>query len=155
MIRNMNDYFPNVIGYSDHITQETFLNSPVYAFMIGANIIEKHFTLNRFLPDNDHWHSLTSITLKANINMLKEASILLGEYHKKPIDAEMGFINLARRSLAAKKMIEEGHILKENDLKTIRPGTGVPPREIDKIIGLKAKKKIDKNAILRYDMIDE
>ena len=155
MIRNMNDYFPNVIGYSDHITQETFLNSPVYAFMIGANIIEKHFTFNRFLQDNDHWHSLTTTSLKANINMLKEASILLGEYHKKPLEEETDFINLARRSLAVKETIEEGHILKENDLKTIRPGTGIPPREINKVIGSKAKKKIDKNAILYYTMISE
>ena len=154
MIRNLNDYFPNVVGYSDHINQDTFLNTPLYAFLVGANIIEKHFTFNRFLTGNDHWHSLTPLTLRANIRLLLEAQRLLGDYHKSALDSEARFITFGRRSLAAKNDIEEGQIIKEKDLITLRPGTGIPPYEIDKIIGYKAKKKIDKNSILCYSEIE-
>jgi N-acetylneuraminate synthase len=155
MIRNLNDYFSNVVGYSDHINQDTFLNTPLYAFLVGANIIEKHFTFNRFLTGNDHWHSLTSSTLRANIRLLSEAQKLLGNYHKTTLDSEISFITFGRRSLATKNDIKKGQIIKEEDLIALRPGTGILPFEIDKIIGCKAKNKIDKNTILYYTMISE
>lgn len=155
MIRNMNNYFPNVIGYSDHIKPETLDNSPLYAFLLGANIIEKHFTTDRTLTNNDHIHSYSPAFLSSNIKKLKEAQKFLGEYNKKPTESEKDFIMFGRRSLAVKKDVEKGERLSFENIISIRPGTGISPSEIDNIIGKKANKKIDKNSIIEYNMVEE
>jgi sialic acid synthase SpsE len=153
MIKNMNDFFPNVIGYSDHVKPETLDFSPVCAFLVGANILEKHFTLNRALTNNDHIHSYSPTYLSLCIEKLKEAQEVLGCYHKKPIEAESDFRLLARRSLSINRDINEGEIIQASDIVTLRPGTGIPPSQIENVVGKIARKKIDKNSILYYNII--
>ena len=156
MIKNMNNFFPNVIGYSDHVKPETlqFGSSPVYAFLAGANVIEKHFTLNRTLLNNDHVHSYSPMFLSQCIESLKEAQEILGCYHKKPTESENAFRLLARRSLAVNRSIDKGEKLTFSDIITLRPGTGIPPFQIESVVGKSAKKQIDKNSILYYNLIE-
>jgi len=155
-IRTLNDYFSNVIGYSDHLNPESILNSPLYAFLLGANIIEKHFTIYRFLEGNDHLHSFTPTSLTANIARLKEAQTLMGNPQKRPTESEADFVLMGRRSIAINKEMEKGETITANDLIFLRPGTGIHPYNTDIIIGKKTARKIDKNAIIVYNTdIDE
>jgi len=155
MIKFLNKYYPLPIGYSDHILPETMFYSPTYAFLMGANIIEKHFTLDRSLKGNDHIHSFTPDILKVNIDELNKAKIFIGNYHKGPTESEADFILGARRSLAIKRTIGEGETIGREDIITLRPATGIPPIDVDKVVGCKAKKTIDRNSILYYGMLHE
>ena len=151
VIETLNKYFPNVIGYSDHLNPENVLNSPLYAFLLGARIIEKHFTIYRFLEGNDHQHSLTPTSLTANIARLKEAQILMGCSVKKPTESEADFVLMGRRSLAVNREIQKGEIITASDLISLRPGTSIPPYDINITIGKKTARKIDKNKTISYN----
>jgi N-acetylneuraminate synthase len=153
VIETLNTYFSNIIGYSDHLNPENILNSPLYSFLLGARIIEKHFTIYRFLEGNDHHHSLTPTSLHANIERLREAQTLLGNPKKRPAESEADFVLMGRRSLAVNREMQKDEIITINDLISLRPATGIPPHEIDTIIGKKTTRKIDKNKIIVYNDI--
>ena len=156
MIRNLNDFFEKfVVGYSDHIRPETLDNSPLYAFLMGANVIEKHFTTDRNIVENDHIHSYSPAFLSANVERLKEAQVAFGDCHKKPIEAERNLILFGRRSVAANQFIQKGELILHTKLKTIRPATGIQPYDIGQVIGKRAKQNIDKNTIIEYNMLGD
>ena len=151
VIRNLDKYFPHVIGFSDHLDPGKFAHGPLYAYIAGANILEKHFTLYRFYEGNDHLHSYIPAMLSSAIRSIKEAQILLGSNFKKALECEKDFVLLGRRSLAAKRGIEKGKVLIEDDLTSLRPATGIPPFAIESVIGRRTAKAIDKNEILQYN----
>jgi sialic acid synthase SpsE len=155
VIGNLNRYFsPNVIGFSDHLNPSDFSDGPLYAYIAGANILEKHFTLYRFYEGNDHLHSYIPAMLSSEIRKIKEAKILLGSNRKTALECERDFVIFGRRSLAAKRRIEIGETITEDDLTTLRPATGLPPYAIESVIGHKAAKTIDKNEILHYNHLE-
>lgn len=120
-IRNLNmNYEDHVIGYSDHSSdfQNVILSS---AHLLGANIIEKHFSLDRTIKTGDHFHSITPTMLTTIREALAVDRIILGEYDEKyPIGAELDTYNIGRRKSMLLRDMKSGEVITENDIINIK-----------------------------------
>ncbi len=157
MIKHLKRSFPQcIIGYSDHTIPDSAMTAVVSSFMLGAEVIEKHFTFNKDLKGNDHYHAMDINDLKNLNKILDKISILLGkESIKRPIDNELLSRKNARRSIVLKKNLSANEIIKENDLTYKRPGTGISPVFWDEIIGKKVKYALQEDYILKWnDIVD-
>lgn len=125
------------VGYSDHTQGITV---PIAAVALGAEVIEKHFTLNRNMIGPDHRASLEPDELKEMIRAIRNVEASLGDGVKKPSRSEKKNINIVRKSIVAKINITKGTIFCESNLTTKRPGTGISPMEWNCVIGQKAKR---------------
>ena len=130
------------VGYSDHTKS---FEVPIAAVASGATIIEKHFTKNRNLEGPDHLASLEPSELSDMVSSIRNTEILLGSSEKKPSPEELKNLNVIRKSIVAKKRIEKGDILDENNLTTKRPGDGLSPMEWDSVLNTVAKKQFEKD----------
>ena len=140
-----------LIGYSDHTKGRLV---PIMAVTMGACIIEKHFTLDKKMKGPDHKASMEPDELKQMIADIRDAERALGSPDKKPTNSEKTTMKLVRKSIVAKKDIKKGKIITKDMLLIKRPGTGLEPVYIDKIIGKKAKCDISKDEILQKNMVD-
>lgn len=137
------------IGYSDHVKTETANNDQILlAIAQGATVIEKHFTHDKTIKGNDHYHAVNEVELKNLMDRIRLSELLLGsndEFLDRGLkNQELSILN-ARRSLYYIKDIEAGSELKQGDFIAKRPGHGVSPKEIKQIIGKKL------NADVFYD----
>jgi len=139
-------------GYSDHT--ESYIN-PVAASTMGISMYEKHFTLDKKLPGPDHRMSLNPNELKRTIKLIRETEISLGKFKKTVLKCEVENREKLRKSLVARLDILKGTKVTEDFLTSKRPGTGIPPSKISKIIGKIAQKNIPKNTILKKDMFEK
>lgn len=133
------------IGYSDHTQGITV---PIAAVALGAEVIEKHFTLNRNMIGPDHRASLEPDELKEMIRAIRNVEASLGDGVKKPSESEKKNIEIARKSIVAKCNIAKGTLLNGENLTTKRPGTGISPMEWDYVIGQKAKRDFDMDEMI-------
>ena len=146
VIQELKNEFGLRVGYSDHTSG---INVSLAAVAIGAEIIEKHFTLDRNMKGPDHKASLEPQELRNLVKSIREVEIALGESEKNATKSEMKNRTLARKSIVAAREIYEGEIFNEEMLTTKRPGNGISPMNWGKVIG--------KTAIKHYmpnDMID-
>jgi len=125
------------VGYSDHTLG---IEVDIAAVAMGANIIEKHFTLDKTMDGPDHKASLEPKELKAMVNAIRNIEKALGDYEKKPSPSESVNIDFARKSIVAKININKGEVLSENNLTIKRPGNGISPMKWDRVIGTIAVK---------------
>jgi len=125
------------VGYSDHSQGITI---PIAAAARGTALIEKHFTLDRNLPGPDHQASLAPAELKEMVRSIREVEVALGSPRKIATPSELENIPFVRKSLVAKKNIEKGDVLTEDNLGIKRPGGGIEPARYWDYLGLKAKK---------------
>lgn len=123
------------VGYSDH-TQG--IEVPIAAVALGAEVIEKHFTLDRTLPGPDHKASLEPDELAAMVKAIRNIEAALGNADKTVSDSERENIEIARKSIVAAKTIKKGELLNEKNITTKRPGTGLSPMLWNSLIGTKA-----------------
>ena len=133
------------VGYSDHTRD---FEVPIAAVAMGAVTIEKHFTKSRNLDGPDHMASLEPNELSEMVKSIRNTDLLMGNSEKKPSPDELKNLNIIRRSIVAKKRIEKGEILNENNLTTKRPGDGLSPMEWDSIIDTVAKKSFDEDDLI-------
>jgi sialic acid synthase SpsE len=155
MIKDLQKKFPDkIIGYSDH-TLPNDMKVLEMATLLGAVIIEKHFTHDKTLPGNDHYHAMDKDDLKQFYSNIEATFKILGEQYKHPLVTEGPAVKNARRSLVAQKNIPKGKIIEESDLTFKRPADGVSPRFIDEIIGKKAIANIKEDTILKWNMFDD
>lgn len=125
--------FPNIkIGFSDH---SVGCVAAVGACMKDIVMIEKHFTLDKNLPGPDHKASATPEELKELCNNVRRIEILAGEGGKKVTESERRNINIARKSIVARRLIKKGEILTEDNLTCKRPGNGISPMEWYNVLG--------------------
>ena len=136
------------VGYSDHTLG---IEVPVAAVAMGANIIEKHFTLDKNLPGPDHKASLEPDELKEMVNAIRNIEKALGDGIKKPNISEIETMKVARRSLIATRDIRAEEIIKESDITIKRPGTGIPPKFKDIVIGMKLINDIRQDEPFRWE----
>jgi N,N'-diacetyllegionaminate synthase len=130
------------VGYSDHTLG---IEVPIAAVALGACAIEKHFTLDRSLPGPDHAASLEPDELKAMVQAVRNIEkAISGSGIKEPSESEIKNIIVGRKSLFSIRAIEVGEIIQIEDLIALRPGDGISPMEIEKIIGRIVLKRIDK-----------
>ena len=133
----MKEKFNLPVGYSDH-TQG--IEIPVMAAAMGAQIIEKHFTLDKNMEGPDHKASLEPDELKQMVKAIRNVEKAFGDGKKEPQPAEIKNIAIARKSIIAKCNIKKGEIFTEKNLTTKRPGNGISPMKWDEIIGTAATK---------------
>jgi len=129
--------FDIAYGYSDHTLG---IAVPIGAVAMGANIIEKHFTLDKTMEGPDHKASLEPRELKAMVEAIRDIEVALGSSIKKPTPSERPNIEIARKSIVASCDIKKGEILDESNLATKRPAKGISPMRWDEIIGIIAYK---------------
>ena len=142
MITNLKNEFPkNLIGYSDHTKPDKDMSSVVSSYLLGARVIEKHFTFNKNLKGNDHYHSMDKDDLKNMVVKLRHVHSLMGnEKIKKCVKVEKKSRINARRSIYSSKFIKKGTRIGLSDLICKRPGIGLSPLNIYRLIGRKTKK---------------
>ena len=112
------------IGYSDHTLG---IEVPIAAVAIGAKVIEKHFTLDRMMSGPDHLASLEPDELKAMVDAIRNIERAMGDDIKKISKSEGKNINVARKSIVAKKKINRGELFTNDNLTVKRPGTSISP----------------------------
>lgn len=120
------------VGYSDH-TQG--IEVPIAAVALGAQVIEKHFTLSRSLEGPDHLASLEPNELKAMVQAIRNIEKAIGNQEKLPSQSERKNIAIARKSIHYGSDLKKGHIIREVDLVMKRPGDGISPMLYERFIG--------------------
>ena len=125
----LKEEFDVKIGYSDHTLG---IEVPIAAVALGANVIEKHFTLDKNMEGPDHKASLDPLELKEMVNAIRNIeNALMGSGIKEPSDSEMKNIQIARKSIHTNKPLRKGHFINKEDLIMMRPGDGISPMDID------------------------
>jgi len=136
MITSLQQEFPNChIGYSDHTIPSDEMTVLCSSYMLGARVIEKHFTHDKMLQGNDHYHSMDWKDLQNFIQRASNLNLIIGLNRKEPLSSEMNSIKYARRSLYYSNDFKKGHILNVDDFIALRPGQGISPVMIDNITG--------------------
>ena len=120
------------VGYSDHTTG---IEISIAAAVLGATVIEKHFTLDRSLPGPDHKASLEPDELVALVKAIRNIEVALGDGTKMPSDGEAKNKLVARKSIVAKREISKGDSFTEDNLTTKRPGIGISPMKWHEVLG--------------------
>ena len=147
--------FPDIpIGYSDHTIADQAMTVPITAAAMGARVIEKHFTLNKSLPGNDHYLSMDAEDLtrwSASLEILYQAQGTDG--YRSIIEAEQTSRIMARRSLVSRVNIPEGTVIIKEMLTYKRPGTGISPADMDRVVGRQARVAIPEDQTLTWDMV--
>ena len=133
VIETLRARFPElVIGLSDHYNG---IAMAVVAYMLGARVIEKHFTLNHTWKGTDHALSLEPIGMQKMIRDLHRAHVALGDGVKRVIPSEAGAVMKMGKKLVASRRLPAGHVLAERDIAIKSPGDGLPPTELDRVVG--------------------
>lgn len=155
-IVTLKNKYPNIIiGYSDHTKPDEDADIIKTAYNLGALVIEKHFTLDKNLPGNDHYHAMDPGDVRKIVKGIDFINKIRGSYEIKCLDTELTSRQNARRSLVAVCDIKKDNIITKEMLTFKRPGTGIPPSEIKNVIGKTAKVDICEDTILKYSMIEE
>ncbi|MFA6414395.1 MAG: N-acetylneuraminate synthase [Candidatus Paceibacterota bacterium] len=137
-------------GLSDH---SEGISVPVAAVALGAQLIEKHFTLDRTLPGPDHKASLEPDELKKMIGDIRIIERALGSSEKKPVAGELETARVVRKSVVARRDILIGTRITAEDIYIVRPGTGIPPKHFDEILGKTARETISQATPLEWNML--
>lgn len=154
MIKALKRTFPKLkIGYSDHTLPDKNMTILTTAYLYGAEVIEKHFTLDKTLPGNDHYHAGEPEDFANAIYNFKMIEEISGIEEKTVLDCEQIPRREARRSIVLKKNLKAGDIITEQDITFKRPGTGISPKYTDLILGKSVKCDLNEDTILSWDMI--
>ena len=152
MIMDLKTRFPDkIIGYSDH-TLPNDMKVCEIATLLGSIIIEKHFTHDKKLPGNDHYHAMDKEDLKLFRTNLERTFEILGSFKIEALEDEASARANARRSLVALKDIPKGKMIEKEDLTFKRPAHGVSPKFIDEVVGKTALVDIKDDDVIKWDM---
>ena len=143
-------YPQTVIGYSDHTKPEYGYAVIKTAFSLGAKVIEKHFTLDKSLPGNDHYHAMDDNDLKNIKNELEFQKQIIGFVDLTYGKNEMAARENARRSIIITKNKKRGESIEKDDITFKRPGIGILPEEYKQVIGKRLKNDIAEDTILQW-----
>jgi sialic acid synthase len=151
-ISTLKKNFPNnIIGLSDH---ENGIDAASIAYMLGARIFEKHFTLNRSWKGTDQSFSLEPEGLKKLIRNLNRIPSMLGSDVKKVLENEKAPIKKMAKSIVAACEIEKNTIIKLEHLAFKSPGGGLKPYFRDQVLGKKLKIKKNKDDLINFEDIE-
>jgi N-acetylneuraminate synthase len=136
------------IGYSDHTPG---IDIAIAAVALGAEVIEKHFTLDRSLSGPDHAASLQPDELRRMVTGIRNVEAALGTGIKTPAPCELPNMSVARKSVVAARALAAGHKLDATDLEIKRPGNGLPAKLLPALIGRKLRIGLEKDEIISFD----
>ena len=152
MILDLKAKFPDkIIGYSDHTLPKNMKVCEM-ATMLGAIIIEKHFTHDKTLPGNDHYHAMDKEDLKVFRQNHERTFDILGDFKIEALADEEPARQNARRSLVAFRDIPKGKTIEKEDLTFKRPAHGVSPKFIDDVVGKVASQDINDDDVIQWNM---
>ena len=144
VIETLKKVFTDVrVGFSDHVAPDESMMTLATAYLLGAEVIEKHFTLDKSLPGNDHYHSGDPEDFKKAISNFRWIGIVLGSGEKTVLECEQIPRREARRSLVLTRDMKKGEIISENDLMPKRPGTGISPEYSNIVIGRRISRDLE------------
>jgi N,N'-diacetyllegionaminate synthase len=146
----LRETFDVPVGWSDHMLGDEVA---LAAAALGAAIIEKHLTLDRTLPGPDHAASLEPDEFGQLVRGIRMVEAALGSGEKRPTEAEIEIAAAARRSIVAARALHEGQTLSNADVMLRRPGTGLPPTMLQRILGRRAARPIAAGAPLREEWL--
>ena len=142
--------FNVAVGFSDH-TEGNFVAFAAAA--LGAEVIEKHFTLDKNMQGSDHKFSADPAQLWDLVQGIRFIEKALGRSEIRPVPNEMKMRKIVRRSIVAANDLEKGKKINLSDVELKRPGAGIPPKFLNKIIGKKVKKNIKKGELITFKKI--
>jgi len=153
VISTFRERFPGaVIGFSSHDNGIAML---VAAYILGARIVEKHFTLNRASKGTDHAFSLEPVGLRKMVRDLERTHKALGNGLKKIYDSEKAPITKMGKSLVVARDVPSGHILGPGDIVMKSPGGGIPPYELDKVLGRVTLRPLMEDDFLTFEVLSK
>lgn len=154
IISTLKRIFPDItIGYSDHTLPDDTMTILTTAYLLGAEIIEKHFTLDKSLPGNDHYHAGDPEDFRKAVNNFKLVNTVLGQSEKTVLPCELIPRREARRSLVLTRNMKKGEVITETDLIAKRPGTGISPTYQNIVIGRALLQDCPEDTVLTWDMV--
>ena len=144
-MQTLKDRYDVTVGYSDHTRG---LEIAFMAVAMGARIIEKHFTLDRNMEGPDQISSLQPDELKAMVLGIRHIQMAFGDGKKHIQQSEIENIKVARKSLVASRDIKKGELLSMNNICAKRPGSGISPMDIDKVLFSAAIRDFSKDDLI-------
>jgi N-acetylneuraminate synthase len=153
-ITALRDAFPHtIIGYSDHTQpQDSELACPL-AVALGARIIEKHYTLDKSLSEDDHYHAVDTAGLTRLVTNCRDAEQLTSNY-REITASEQPARQFARRSIVAARALKQGTRLTELDLDCKRPGTGLAPIQMPQLLGKILNRDLAEDELLALEFVE-
>jgi len=154
VIETLKKNFPDVkVGFSDHVAPDEGMITLATAYLLGAEVIEKHFTLDKTLQGNDHYHAGDPEDFKKAIANFKLIDSILGSAEKTVLDCELVPRREARRSLVLTRDMKKGEVISEKDIMAKRPGTGISPQYTEIVVGRKILQDLVEDTVLTWDMV--
>jgi N,N'-diacetyllegionaminate synthase len=142
----MRKKFKVPVGYSDHTSSTEIA---IASAALGAEVIEKHFTLNRSMKGPDHKASIEPLEFRKMVESIRNVESAMGDGNKVPSKSEKKNITEVRKSLVAKSDINKGEVFSKKNLTAKRPGNGISPFYFEKVIGKKAKRNFKKDELIK------
>ncbi|MCW5939056.1 MAG: N-acetylneuraminate synthase [Fimbriimonadaceae bacterium] len=139
------------VGYSDHCLGNAVC---LAAVALGAEVVEKHFTLDRELPGPDHRASATPVEISELVKGIDEVIAALGDGIKRPTARESDARLVARKSLMLVLPMPSGSVLRPEDLVAKRPGTGIPPSRLAKVVGRRLARDVEADSPLAWEDLE-
>ena len=154
MIPALKRHFPqHAIGYSDH-TLPKDMHILETATLLGARILEKHFSHDKTLPGNDHYHAMDKLDLRRFVDSMERIRAIVGKPDLTSLPSEEPARRNARRSLVAARAIPAGKVVDAKDLTWKRPAHGISPRNYDEVLGMKARADSPEDTVLRWGLLE-
>jgi len=153
VITTLRERFPNlVIGLSDH---QNGIAMAIVAYMLGARLIEKHFTLDHALKGRDHAFSLMPEGMRRLVRDLHRVPAALGDAAKRPLPVEADPLEKMGKKLVAARELELGHVLTTDDLAIKSPADGgLPPYELDRLVGRRLRRPVAFEDFVTFDDVE-
>jgi sialic acid synthase len=153
VIGTYRDVFPEaVVGYSSH---DNGIAMAVAAFVLGSRIVEKHFTLNRAMKGTDHVFSLEPQGLRKLVRDLRRTRLALGDGSKRMYTSEVGPAMKMSKKIVAARDLPAGHVLAQGDLALRSPGDGLPPYELERVLGRVLRHPVAADGALTFEVLEE
>ena len=151
VIATFREMFPDVVvGFSDH---ENGIAMAVAAYVLGARVVEQHFTLNHTWKGTDHVFSLEPIGMRKLVRDLRRARVALGDGVKRALPCEEKPLFKMTKKLVAARALRAGHRLTHHDVALKSPGDGLPPYELDRVLGLRLKRALQADDNISFDIL--
>jgi N-acetylneuraminate synthase/sialic acid synthase len=153
VVTTYRDLFPaSVVGLSSH---DNGIAMAVAAYVLGARIVEKHFTLNRALKGTDHRFSLEPQGLRKMVRDLRRTRVALGDGTKSMYPSETEPVIKMAKKLVAARDLPAGRALTEDDIAMKSPGDGLPPYELDRLLGRTLRHPVLQDGALTFELLAE
>ncbi len=152
VITTFRERFPNTtVGLSSH---DNGIAMAVAAYMLGARVIEKHFTLNHTLKGTDHAFSLEPTGFRKLIRDLQRTKAAMGDGVKQTYESERNPIIKMSKKMVAARDLPAGHMIRREDIAFKSPGDGLPPYDIDKVVGRVTRAAMQEDDAITFEALN-